>query len=395
MTPTIIFDRVGKRFSRSYVSDSLRDAFTLPFRRLFNRNGRPKSKDEFWALDDVSFEVRPGEAVGIIGCNGSGKSTTLKLLSRILKPDEGNITVRGRVGALIELGAGFHPDLTGRENVFLNASILGMGREEINRKYDEIVDFAELYEFMDTPVKWYSSGMYARLGFAVATHMNPDVLLVDEVLSVGDIGFQKKCMDRMISYKENGIIIVFVSHNMTAISTLCNRVIVLEHGKVVSIGSPHESILYYTRRALGGNADSNKISLLEGEIYDDRGQKRYSFECGEKAKLKIKVKTREALSNVSVGLRFTTTEGVLVAKIQTDTLSNEVSYLRKDKLFSFEVGATLNLAPGEYDCFAYIFDKKIKKIICSTRFTQIIINGYSQGLGVAYLKPKLINISEV
>ena len=395
MTPTIIFDRVGKKFSRSYVSDSLRDALILPFRRLFNRNGRPKSNDEFWALKDVSFNVKPGEALGIIGTNGSGKSTTLKLLSRILKPDEGEIVVKGRAGALIELGAGFHPDLTGKENVFLNASVLGMSKIEIKSKYDDIVNFAELHEFMDTPVKWYSSGMFARLGFSVAVHTEPEILLIDEVLSVGDIGFQKKCIEKMLSYKEQGVTIVFVSHNMAAIAALCNRVIVLEHGNVVSLGSTHEAISYYVREVMAKNDNKNEglINLLKSEICDDKNQRRDNFKCGEKVRITVVMQAKGNISDVSVGLRFTTTEGLLVSKIQSNTLTKEQFSFKENKQIFFEVEINLNLAPGEYDCFAYMFDKKPEKIIFNQRFTQIIIEGESRALGIAYLEPKLINMS--
>ena len=244
MKPTIIFDHVSKKFSRSYTSDSLRDALTKPFKIFLGkeRNNPNKENKEFWALKDVNFEVKPGEALGIIGHNGSGKTTTLKLLSRILRPNGGRIVVQGRVGALIELTAGFNPDLTGRENVFLNATILGMSQNEIQKKYNEIVGFAELQEFMDTPVKWYSTGMLARLGFSVAVHTNPDVLIVDEVLSVGDVGFQRKCFDMMKSYKARGITIVFVSHNLQAVTSLCDRVILLSKGTVNCEGVPEDVI---------------------------------------------------------------------------------------------------------------------------------------------------------
>ena len=241
--PAVQFEKVSKRFRRDYSADSLRDSLLAPFRKLVGGSGNGSTADEkaFWALKDVDFQVHPGEALGIIGPNGSGKSTTLKLLSRILRPDSGRIRVRGRVGALIELGAGFNPDLSGRENVFLNASILGMTRGGIEKKFDQIVEFAELADFMDMPVKWYSSGMFARLGFSVAVHTEPQVLLVDEVLSVGDVGFQRRCFDKMMEFKsrtDTGI--VFVSHNMNAVATLCDRVLLLDKGKVKGVGSPRQ-----------------------------------------------------------------------------------------------------------------------------------------------------------
>ena len=189
-----------------------------------------------WAVKDVSFDVQPGEVIGVVGGNGAGKSTLLKLMSRITSPTEGEIQLRGRVGSLLEVGTGFHPELTGRENVFLNGSILGMGRREIERKFDEIVAFAEVEKFLDTPVKRYSSGMYVRLAFAVAAHLEPEVLLVDEVLAVGDMAFQRKCLGKMGQVSRQGRTILFVSHNMTAVKTLCTRAVLFEGGRLVADG---------------------------------------------------------------------------------------------------------------------------------------------------------------
>jgi len=272
MQPSIIFDHVSKKFSRSYVSDSLRDTLLTPFKKLLGMNGNKSDKEnkEFWALKDVNFEVKPGEALGIIGPNGSGKTTTLKLLSRILRPDGGRIVVHGRIGALIELSAGINPEFNGRENVYLNATILGMRRQEIERKYDEIVEFAELQEFMETPVKWYSSGMLARLAFSVAVHIDPEVLLVDEILSVGDIGFQRKCFDMMRSFKDRGTTIVFVSHNLQAVTSLCDRVILLSKGAVDREGLAQNVIRDYLNTITQITHDSNEdnfISLKKGGFF--------------------------------------------------------------------------------------------------------------------------------
>lgn len=203
---------------------------------------------DFWALKDVSFEVRRGEVLGIIGANGAGKSTILKLLSRILRPNRGVLSVSGKLSSLIEIGAGFHPDLTGRENIYLNGTILGMKMDEIRSRFDEIVDFAGLEESIDTPVKRYSSGMYARLGFAVAAHVEPDVLLVDEVLSVGDIGFQKKCLGKMEKVAGHGRTVVFVSHNVSAVRQLCPRTLVVENGSITFDGESIQAVENY----LGG-----------------------------------------------------------------------------------------------------------------------------------------------
>jgi len=252
--PAIVFDGVSKKFNRAQRFNSIRDLVPAMASGLF---GRRKAEDElhgkeFWALHDVSFEVRPGEALGIIGPNGAGKSTVLKILTRILRPDLGVAAVHGRVGALVEIAAGFHPDLTGRENVFMQGAIMGMKRAEILTKFDAIVDFAGVGEFVDTPVKRFSSGMNARLGFAVAAHLDPEVLLIDEVLSVGDLSFQEKCYDRMQSFVRSGIVVAFVSHNLSAISSLCTRVLVLRRGRVEILAPTHEAITAYARLAQEG-----------------------------------------------------------------------------------------------------------------------------------------------
>jgi lipopolysaccharide transport system ATP-binding protein len=217
---------------------------------LFRRNGSgqsPKS-EPFWALKDVSFEIKRGEVVGVIGRNGAGKSTLLKILSRITEPTEGFAEIRGRVGSLLEVGTGFHPELSGRENIFLNGAILGMRRFEIEHKFDEIVAFAEVEKFIDTPVKHYSSGMYLRLAFAVAAHLETEILLVDEVLAVGDIAFQKRCLGKMEEVAKAGRTVIFVSHNMAAVSQLCSKGLVLQNGQVASCRSAAEAVSYYHAR---------------------------------------------------------------------------------------------------------------------------------------------------
>jgi len=233
---------IGERERYRALRDTLTEALYAPVRRLHSlvrgsNNGAAAERDiTFWALRDVSFEVRYGEVVGIIGRNGAGKSTLLKVLSRITKPTEGRVRIKGRVGSLLEVGTGFHPELTGRENIYLNGAILGMRKAEIDRKFDEIVAFAEVERFIDTPVKRYSSGMYVRLAFAVAAHLEPEILLVDEVLAVGDAAFQKKCLGKMGDVAKEGRTILFVSHNMTAVQSLCGRAIWLQGGQVVQQG---------------------------------------------------------------------------------------------------------------------------------------------------------------
>lgn len=235
----------GSRFRYRTLRDSIMEGVTSPLRRLQRLRGERSEEETLWALRDVSFELEPGEVVGIIGRNGAGKSTLLKVLSRITEPTTGRIELRGRVASLLEVGTGFHPELTGRENIFLNGAILGMSRREIERKFDEIVDFAEVERFIDTPVKRYSSGMYLRLAFAVAAHLEPEILVVDEVLAVGDAGFQKKCMGQMDNVARQGRTVLFVSHNMEAVRTLTRTGLFLDSGRVAFYGSSSSAIAAY------------------------------------------------------------------------------------------------------------------------------------------------------
>ena len=268
--------RIGSRSSASYrtlreaLSEQAASLWSLLERRLRGKNGQAPARhqgangsDRFWALKDVSFEVEPGEVVGIIGRNGAGKSTLLKILSRITEPTSGWCKFRGRIGSLLEVGTGFHPELTGRENVFLNGSILGMSRREINRKFDEIVEFAEIEHFLDTPVKRYSSGMYVRLAFAVAAHLEPEILLVDEVLAVGDAQFQKKCLGKMDLIAKGGCTVLFVSHQMSAVQRLCRQCLWLEKGHLRSYGAKDEVIDEYLAENDGQIQSGHWIDLAE------------------------------------------------------------------------------------------------------------------------------------
>jgi len=225
------------------LRDAIGNSFKVPL-KIFHKE---PSVEGFWALKDVSFDVEQGEVVGIIGRNGAGKSTLLKILSRITTPSEGTVELHGRVGSLLEVGTGFHPELTGRENIYLSGSILGMKRCEIDAKLDDIVKFSEIEKFLDTPVKRYSSGMYVRLAFAVAAHLEPEILLVDEVLAVGDAAFQKKCLGKMDDIAKEGRTVLFVSHNMVAVQQLCNQGIVLDHGKIDFIGDISGAIYHYVQ----------------------------------------------------------------------------------------------------------------------------------------------------
>jgi lipopolysaccharide transport system ATP-binding protein len=240
----------GKQEIYKTLRDKLADTFTAPIRQLRGRGAKdgPSSSSHIWALKDVSFDVKRGEVIGIIGPNGAGKSTLLKIFSRITEPTAGYADIHGRVGSLLEVGTGFHAELTGRENIYLNGAILGMKRAEIGRKFDEIVDFAEIEKFVDTPVKFYSSGMYLRLAFAVAAHLEPEILLVDEVLAVGDAAFRKKCLSKMGHISEEGRTVLFVSHDMGSISNLCPRSLLVQQGTITSDGDTQDIIQYYMSR---------------------------------------------------------------------------------------------------------------------------------------------------
>lgn len=260
--------RIGaQQESYKTLRDMLSNAASAPLRwARAGRRGAAQSERDFWALNDVSFEVRRGEVVGIIGRNGAGKSTLLKILSRITEPTSGTADIYGRVGSLLEVGTGFHPELTGRENIYLNGAILGMKREEIARQFDAIVEFAEVEKFVDTAVKHYSSGMYLRLAFAVAAHLEPEILLVDEVLAVGDAQFQKKCLGKMGEVAKEGRTVFFVSHNMAAVESLCTRVIWFSQGETIETGQPTRVISNYLQSSLSSVTSNvwNDISTAPG-----------------------------------------------------------------------------------------------------------------------------------
>ena len=257
MKPIIRVENVGKRYrigTRGAAYGTLRDliAGTVQSSLRGQRNGNRSMTNTFWALQKIDFEVEPGEIVGVIGRNGAGKSTLLKLLSRVSRPTVGRIELYGRLGSLLEVGTGFHPELTGRENIYLNGAILGMKRAEIKRKFDEIVAFAEVERFIETPVKHYSSGMYLRLAFAVASQLEPEILLIDEVLAVGDATFQRKCLGKIGEVARAGRTVIFVSHNMTAVNQLCSRTIMLAGGQITAIGSTKQVVADYLSTASGG-----------------------------------------------------------------------------------------------------------------------------------------------
>ncbi len=253
--PIILAQGLGKKFTLGAKREpytSLREVIGRKARALLSTGGGAKAGNEFWALKDLDFSINEGDRVGIVGRNGAGKSTLLKVLSRIIDPTEGRAEIRGRLASLLEVGTGFHPELSGRENIFLNGSILGMSRAEISARFDQIVDFAEVEQFLDTPVKRYSSGMYVRLAFAVAAHLEPEILVVDEVLAVGDAEFQRKCLGKMKEVSSGGRTVLFVSHNMAAIQNLCNSAIYLRHGRLVTQGDTNAVVAEYLRATDAG-----------------------------------------------------------------------------------------------------------------------------------------------
>lgn len=292
MQPAISVQNLGKLYVLSHQSQerytALRDVMANGAKKLARKFQHPFSApaedpthEEFWALKDVSFDIQQGDRVGIIGRNGAGKSTLLKILSRITEPSCGQIKIKGRVSSLLEVGTGFHPELTGRENIFLNGAILGMSKAEISRKFDEIVAFAEVEKFLDTPVKRYSSGMYVRLAFAVAANLEPEILIVDEVLAVGDQQFQKKCLGKMEEVGKEGRTVIFVSHSMPTVTSLCDKAILLESGKVAKMGPTSEVVMHYytSGQTSPASADfsakhvgDNIVRLLKGEIKNSKGE---------------------------------------------------------------------------------------------------------------------------
>jgi lipopolysaccharide transport system ATP-binding protein len=302
------------------LRETLVDLATAPAKRVFatlRGQASPETTDTIWALRDVSFEVRQGEALGIIGRNGAGKSTLLKILSRITKPSEGKANLNGRVGSLLEVGTGFHHELTGRENIYLNGALLGMRRAEIEQKFDEIVAFAEIERFLDTPVKHYSSGMYVRLAFAVAAHLEPEIMLIDEVLAVGDLAFQRKCLGKMGQVAEEGRTIFFVSHNLTAIRRLCSRAILLVDGRLEQDGDASTVVDQYLRKEMAGAGDQPQLarssdargSLLGLAIGPAEGGYRGHVNAGEAWTVDVQFEAKETLRHCMVACGIVTSDG--------------------------------------------------------------------------------------
>ena len=345
MSAAITISGLGKQYKigatrerASTLRDAITDAATAPLRRLRHAGSSTGHVSEFWALRDVSLDVEAGEVVGIIGRNGAGKSTLLKILSRITYPTTGRAVIHGRVGSLLEVGTGFHQELSGRENIYLNGAILGMSRSEIASKFDEIVDFSEIGEFLDTPVKRYSSGMFVRLAFAVAAHLEPEILLVDEVLAVGDIAFQRKCLGQMERIAGTGRTVFFVSHNMSAVRGLCTRAVQLDEGRLVADGQVDDVVLGYVAQQMAGPGavlelpralgDPDELLITAVRVLDEEGSTRGPFHSREPIIVEIDVEVVRPNAAYQVGFDLLSGGGLAWRSWHTDGSPDEWPELR-------------------------------------------------------------------
>lgn len=347
MPQTVIYvDNLSKRYRiglNEQRHDSLSGLFTDFIRRPIENLSQLKKLTTFkneneadiiWALKNVSFEINEGDIFGIIGRNGAGKTTLLKILSRITKPTTGRIEINGKIGSLLEVGTGFHPELTGRENIYLNGAILGMNRSDIGQKFDKIVKFAEIEKFLDTPIKRYSSGMYVRLAFAVAAHMDPQILLVDEVLAVGDMDFQKKCLGKMEELSSKRRTVLFISHNIGVVRKLCTRGIYLEFGKIKKIGEIEDICNAYIRDTkINKKTYSDNDVLMNVAVKDSQGRILDDWKYGQEIVIEVEVQSGYELISPAVDLAFYSSDGVKVTAIQSDRIMN----LKNEKLRNFKI----------------------------------------------------------
>lgn len=368
MKPAIAVEGLSKLYeigarSGGYrtLRESITDIATAPWRavqRWSSGSSQPVEDNTIWALKDLSFEIAPGEVVGVVGRNGAGKSTLLKVVSRITEPTCGRVRFRGRVGSLLEVGTGFHHELTGRENIYLNGAICGMSRREISRKFDEIVEFAEVGAFLDTPVKRYSSGMFVRLAFAVASHMEPEILLVDEVLAVGDSAFQKKCLGKMNEVSRTGRTVLFVSHNMSTILNLCEKVVLLERGRLKFVGPCQEGIAQYMRdanAATGGDVDLSahanrrpgcRSYVTRLRMLDEAGRVTDQVFCGQPVTFEVSLDPRCGFVDPQVAIGIEDQFGCRVFTLAT-YLAEQSPDVRRASRLVCKLGE-LPLAPGRY-----------------------------------------------
>ena len=350
---------LGMDMAYKRLTETITNSITHPIRTIKNATTK---REEFWALKDVSFTVEKGDVVGIIGRNGAGKGTLLKVLSQITYPTEGEVVLRGRVGSLLEVGTGFHPELSGRENIYLNGAILGMKNKEINEKFEEIVKFSEIGKFLDTPVKRYSSGMYVRLAFAVAAHMNPEILIVDEVLAVGDAQFQKKCLGKMKDVSDGGRTVLFVSHNMGAIAQLCQKCILLEKGRIVTFGDTQKvidtylsnqsnktsSVIDLTNPSLRKNSlEDSLFKWTQAKIVNSKGVATSSVEFMEPFDLVISGVLKKTVEELHVAIDMKSAMGVLLFNSFIADTSLPKKYVPGAISFTIKFNPNL-LGPGTY-----------------------------------------------
>ena len=376
MSNAIEFTNVSKKYRKGEKFNSLRDS--IPF--LFSKAAREKLKkakedQEFWAVKNVSFNIKKGDVVGILGPNGAGKSTILKLLSRIIVPTKGSMKIHGRLAALIEVTAGFHPELTGRENVYLNGTILGMSRKEIDSRFNEIVEFSGISEFIDTPVKRYSSGMYSRLGFSVAAHLSPDILLVDEVLSVGDMAFQAQCSRKMRELLKSGTTIILVSHQLALIKSLCKRAILLQNGEVIREGGMEDVIPYYQnivlekteidfKKSLASSTGKVKVehksvvTIYEVKLEDGNGQPKESFKAGEPISLTLRYEARERVEKPKFLLEIIRSDGVSCCNSSNEDQGKAIDHIMGKGAIKIDL-AKVNLAAGIYMAQLSVWDENM------------------------------------
>lgn len=392
MSDTVLeFDGVWKKFKRGECYDSLRDLVPAIFKKTFSGRTQEELKEkEFWALKDISFQVKRGEALGIIGPNGSGKSTALKILSGILRSTKGVMKVKGRMSALIEVGAGFHPDLTGRENVYLNGTILGMKRAEIDGKLDEIIDFSGISEFIDTPVKRYSSGMYARLGFSIAAHVDPELLLVDEVLSVGDMWFQEKCIKKMLDFKDKETAIIFVSHNLESVNLLCPNTAFLKKGELLRIGPTPEIIRDYIDSNMDATIpQSGSDSIWGVNLQDEAGDICNAIKPQQKLNLRFKYKCEKDLNECQLGFIVTRiADGLMICDYNLSMKdSSKIDKNENEAIIYFNA----NLLRGTYAISLHIYHyPSARHIVYLKNLLFFSVEERFSYDGIAHLEPLLV-----
>jgi lipopolysaccharide transport system ATP-binding protein len=387
----IRMEHVYKKFRKGEVYNSLRDLLPALTGRMFQQRELTEGdKREFWAVQDLSFEVKKGEAFGIIGHNGAGKSTTLKMLSRIMKPSKGQLIVNGRLSALIEVSAGFHGDLTGRENIFLNGTILGMSKKEIQSKLDQIIAFSGIEEFIDTPVKRYSSGMYARLGFSVAAHVDPEVLIVDEVLSVGDQAFQQRCIERMQEVLRSGAAVLFVSHNLRMVAEFCQRCLLLEKGKTVTVGAPDDVIGTYLQKPRGPRTSDGPITISSVRIRNEDGESMH-FRSGEKAWIDVEVTARASCSKLATTLYILDEKLTEIFDTSTDIMGHGYFDLEEGEVYRCTFEVSLNLVDGTYYPSILIYRRDTQTIFDKWEQTSTVYISSEGGVhGIANCFPQVI-----